>query len=232
MTIAYMLVLGGPDAIKADVQRWIQGAPAALFRAAPGLETLDLYFPDRPAKDKYHDDGGAPLAMLQAGFRSVADIEALLGGAAFRATVVAPSPGHPDGMVAVHDVMETRFYPVAGEAAPGPLTAPLSYVVRYYRPAEDEAAFIKFYVDNHPAIEAKFPGIRNIMCYIPVKWTDPTPIAPANYLLGNEVVFDSVAALEAALASEVRHEMRADFKNFPKFNGNTHYAMQRKRLAG
>jgi hypothetical protein len=40
----------------------------------------------------------------------------------------------------------------------------------------------------------------------------------------NKVVFDSPAALKAALSSPVRHEMRADFKAFPPFTGeNSHY---------
>ena len=42
----------------------------------------------------------------------------------------------------------------------------------------------------------------------------------------NKVVFDDAAALTAALNSPVRHEMRADFKNFPPFEGrNSHYPM-------
>src|SRR5262249_38062686 len=187
----------------------------------------------RSAKDPYLHDGPGPLAMLQAGFRHVKAVETLLASAGFRATVVAPSPSPPDKVTVVHDAMEERFYPVAGEAEPGPLTAPVSYVVRYERPAANEAEFIAHYVSNHPQLQARFPGIRNIMCYVPIQWRDPTPITPANYLLGNEVVFDSVEALDAALNSPVRHELREILKRFPKFAGkNTHYAMGRTRLAG
>ena len=39
--------------------------------------------------------------------------------------------------------------------------------------------------------------------------------------------------LNAALKSEVRHELRADYKTFPLSNGrNTHYAIRRQRLFG
>src|SRR5262249_39494437 len=156
-----------------------------------------------------------------------------LASAEFRATVIAPSPAPPDKVEVVHDAMELRFYPVSGEAEPGPLTAPVSYVVRYQRPTENEGDFVAHYVAHHPQIQARFPGIRSTMCYLPIAWRDPTPITPANYLLGNEVVFDSVEALDAALNSPVRHELREDFKRFPKFQGrNTHYAMRRTRLAG
>jgi len=40
------------------------------------------------------------------------------------------------------------------------------------------------------------------------------------------VVFDSAAALTAALKSPVRHEMRADYRTFPPFTGPVlHYPM-------
>ena len=42
----------------------------------------------------------------------------------------------------------------------------------------------------------------------------------------NKVVFDSQAALTAALNSPVRHEMRASFGRFPPFTGPiTHFPM-------
>ena len=50
-------------------------------------------------------------------------------------------------------------------------------------------------------------------------------------MLGNEVVFDSLAALNAALASEMRHELRRDYQGFPPFSGPvSHHAMLRERL--
>ena len=233
MTIAYFLVFSGAAEYGDAVRAWLKGAPATLYKSAPGLEALDLYTPERTAKDPYLHDGPGPLAMLQASFRTQKDLEAFLATPQFRATVVAPSPAPPDKVSAVHDAMEQRFYPVAGEAKPGPLTAPVSYVVRYQRPAANEAEFVEHYVSNHPQIQSRFPGIRSIMCYLPIPWRDPTPITQASYLLGNEVVFDSLEALNASLNSPVRHELREDFKRFPKFSGkNTHYPMRRTRLAG
>lgn len=42
----------------------------------------------------------------------------------------------------------------------------------------------------------------------------------------NRLIFDGAAALEAALNSPVRHDMRADFEAFPPFSGsNVHYPM-------
>lgn len=233
MTIAYFLVYSGPADAGEAVRAWLKGAPTALFKSASGLATLDIYEPQRAANDPYLRDGPGPLVQLQAGFRTQEALAALLASPAYRGTVVAPSPAPPDIVTAVHDAMEQHFYPVAGEATPGALKAPISYVVRYQRPAENEAEFGAHYVAHHPAIQARFPGIRSIMCYLPIPWRDPTPIAPADYMLGNEVVFDSLEALDAALNSPVRHQLRNDFKSFPKFSGkNTHYAMRRTRLAG
>jgi hypothetical protein len=49
----------------------------------------------------------------------------------------------------------------------------------------------------------------------------------------NKVVFDSPAALTAALNSPVRHEMRAAFHRFPSFTGPiTHFPMTTRTVEG
>src|SRR4029079_12134000 len=98
--------------------------------------------------------------------------------------------------------MERRFYPVADEAAAA-LRAPFSYVVRYHLPAEDEAAFVANYVASHPPTLARLPAIRNIMCYFPLRMPSPAGLPDPDYLIGNEVVFDDVAAFNRAMASPV-----------------------------
>jgi hypothetical protein len=73
---------------------------------------------------------------------------------------------------------------------------------------------------------AKFPNIRQIEICSRVDWTSALPYPRDNQMQRNKVVFDSQAALTAALNSPVRHEMRADFKEFPPFSGgNTHFPM-------
>jgi hypothetical protein len=53
----------------------------------------------------------------------------------------------------------------------------------------------------------------------------------ADYMLGNEVVFDHSEDFRAAMASQLRHELRAHFRQFPPFSGrNTHYPMNRRRV--
>lgn len=120
-------------------------------------------------------------------------------------------------------------YPVDGATAPAPRTAPVSFNVRYYAPVDDEKQFVEIYLQRHPPILAELPGVRNVLCYVPVAWTNPTALPVSNCILGNEVVFDSMNALNDALASEVRHRLRDDYNDFPVRPGpNTHFAMTRR----
>ena len=105
-------------------------------------------------------------------------------------------------------------------------------MVRYHKPAEDEAAFIRNYVDTHPPTLATLPGIRSVMCCFPLPIA-AQGLAAADYIIGNEVAFDSVAAFNTAMQSPVRQELRRHFHEFPPFSGvNTHFPMNRTRLVG
>ena len=231
MTISHFLTFSGADSDAANVGDWFAGAPAAALMALPGVETLDLYAPE-PSDDPYLNDGAGPVLTVQTGFESTDALEAGLEAAEARIAFGDFAGTPAAGCKIAHDAMELKFFPVAGESAPSPLTATLSYVVRYHRPADDEAHFADYYCTHHPPVLGKFPRIRNVMCYLPIVWRDPTQMAQADYLLGNEVVFDSVDDLNEALKSEVRHELRADYKTFPRHGLNTHYAMRRRRLLG
>lgn len=248
MTISHFLVYTGDAETGAAIRDWFAGAPAAMLIALPGVETVDLYAPessDDPYLDPQPHGGGGPVLMAQTGYRDTDALEAGLASSAFRdllddpALIPGQTPGQSPGQGGgrggglSHDAMELQSFPVAGEEAPAALAAPVSYVVRYHRPAQDETHFVEHYCAVHPPVLGKFPRVRNVICYLPIAWTDPTNIANADYLLGNEVVFDSLEDLNAALASDVRHELREDYKSFPPFYGtNTHYAMRRQRLAG
>ncbi len=234
MTISHFHVYTGDAETGAAIRDWFAGAPAAMLAALPGVETLDLYTPES-SEDPYLDpqlhDGSGPVLMAQTGFEHTDALESGLDSRAFRDLLDDATRVPGSGWGLSHDAMELRVFPVAGEDAPAPLAAPVSYVVRYQRPAQDEAHFVEHYCAVHPPVLGKFPRIRNVMCYLPIAWTDPTGIASADYLLGNEVVFDSLEDLNAALASDVRHELREDYKSFPPFYGtNSHYAMRRQRL--
>jgi hypothetical protein len=226
---------GAPDQAAVLHRRLATG----LREAAAGLTGLlgvDVYTPfDGPARDPYNHDSGGPLMMLMLDFATRDALAAAVTGGPL------PAPFAPaGGVTATGTAFERRCYPVGEDAAPAPLQAPFSYVVRYHRPADDEAAFVEDYLASHPPIEARLPGIRAIMCYLPLSRQPDGDrrgarglLPSADYMIGNEVVFDDDAAFNIAMASPVREELRAHFRALPCFAGaNTHYPMLRRRLLG
>jgi uncharacterized protein (TIGR02118 family) len=191
-----------------------------------GLLALDVYTPAAGnAADPYVREGPASAHLAKLIFPSMETFDRASQDSHFRAGLDAM-----EGAVLSATAMRRSDHPVAGATAA--LSAPFSYVVRYHRPAEDEAAFVRHYIETHPALLAQFPGIRNVLCYIPLPWRHPH-IPIADYMLGNEVVFDDIAAFNTAMASPHRHELRAHFREFPAFSGrNTHFAFDRRRVVG
>ncbi|HMK69341.1 MAG TPA: EthD family reductase [Xanthobacteraceae bacterium] len=197
------------------------------FARLGGLAWLDLYTPAAAAShDPYVQDGPAPAHLAMLGFASP---EAL--------AQAASAPAFAAGLSDINAVSCTAMrclpFPVAGENGPAQLSARFSYVVRYYRPADDEAAFVKQYLSGHPPLLGRLPGVRNVMNYIPLSWHHAAGPPAADYLLGNEVVFADADSFNAAMASPVRHELRAHYNTLPRFTGrDTHFAMERTRLVG
>ena len=105
----------------------------------------------------------------------------------------------------------------------------VSYFVNYRGESPEAGAFIDYYAATHAALLAELPGIRRLVVHTPVSWNDPFPVNRGGCLLLAQMTFDSVAALDAALASEARARARADFQRFPAFAGSvTHEAMLHK----
>jgi uncharacterized protein (TIGR02118 family) len=228
MDWVYELVCTGAASRIDDAIAWANPA-ARGWASLPGLSALDLYQPIAGgAHDPFNDDGPGPLFIAMLAFSARAALVGAIGDAEFARSL----GGRPGDLAWTGSSFERRFYSVAGEAVPGPLAAPFSYVVRYHKPAEDEAAFIRNYVDTHPPTLARLPGIRSVMCYFP-QGIVAHGVAPADYMIGNEVAFDDVAAFNAAMQSPVRHELRRHFREFPPFSGrSTHFPMNRTRLVG
>ncbi len=224
----FEIVCTGDASQTGEACAWSDAA-ARGWNALPGLAILDIYRPiTGGAHDPFNNDGPGPLFIAMLAFRSREALASAVGSAAFPGSV----GGHQAGLTFTGSSLERHFYPVAGEAKPAPLVAPFSYVVRYHKPAEDDAAFIENYIATHPSTLGQLPGIRAVMCYFPLPVV-ADGVAPADYIVGNEVTFDSVEAFNAAMQSEVRQELRRHFHEFPPFSGrNTHFPMNRTRLAG
>jgi hypothetical protein len=217
----------GISALSAEVVDWFQAGPAHLWTRLPGLSALDVYeMTAGDANDPFNHDKTGPLRVIMPDFGS---IDALLSA---RGIIEQSLSELPKGVAATATAMERKVYPAADQTQPEPLRAPFSYMVRYHRPAEDEAAFVANYIATHPQTLGKLPRIRSIMCYFPIALPIGNTSA-ADYMIGNEVVFDSVTDFNAAMQSPVRQELRAHFHDFPPFTGlNTHVPMTRTRLAG
>jgi hypothetical protein len=218
---------GGSDQ-EGAVQAWADRDAAPLWVALPGLTAVDLYQPlRRGTHDPFNNDGPGPLLIAMLQFPARAMMAEALAHPRFRQSVAARPAAAMTGTS-----FERRFYPVGGAAtAESKLRAPFSYVVRYHHPAENVEEFISHYIADHPPILGKLPEIRSVLCYLPIEQTAASILPPADYMVGNEVVFDSVDAFNAAMASPVRLELRAHFKSFPKFTGkNTHFPMMRRQL--
>jgi uncharacterized protein (TIGR02118 family) len=204
--------------------------PVELIREwadLPELLFLDLYTPvTGSATDPYVDDGASPACLAMLAVPSLDVLDRVIGEERF-AAAFARMPG---GLLTC-TAMRRSEHAVAGAAASTPLIAPFSYVVRYHRPAEDEAVFVRHYLDTHPLLLARLPRIRNVLCYVPLAWRHPVGAPAADYMLVSEVVFDHSQDFNAAMASPVRDELRAHFREFPPFSGrNTHYPMNRRRI--
>ncbi len=211
VSYCHFLTVTGPAARRAEARDWFEGAVLAVLSARTAVRSINLFTPEG-AHDPYLDDGDGPLLLVESAYDDIAAVAA-----------VTNTP--PLGLSLSQDAFEVSRQRIAGQAVER--TAEISYVVRYHRPAEDEAAFKRFYLAHHPPILAELPGVRNVRCYLPVAWSGP----PSDCMLGNEVVFDSLEALEAALASDVRDRLRADYRRFPPFTGPvSHHAMRRVRV--
>jgi uncharacterized protein (TIGR02118 family) len=87
---------------------------------------------------------------------------------------------------------------------------PAQLLVMYNQPA-DPQAFESYYYGTHVPIFAKTPGVRGVVfSRSPVTALAGSP----NIFLLAEVTFDSMADLEAGLASEAAQAAMADLPNF------------------
>ena len=228
MAVSLFLTYFGKAADGPALQGWFRDGPAAALRSS-GAEWLELYVPEA-SHDPFLDDGEGPLLIAEFGFADQTALENAAASDEFRHWLCDLSGLPVSDCRVTAEAFEVLPSPVAGESQASPRTAPVSYVVRYYRPAGDEEKFIAYYLEHHPALLGQFARIRNVLCYRPLTWQNHTGLAESDCMFGNEVVFDSLDDLDAALASEHRQHMRKDYDVFRDWAGpNTHFAMTRSR---
>jgi uncharacterized protein (TIGR02118 family) len=106
----------------------------------------------------------------------------------------------------------------------------VSYLVRYEGTSGDPERFHSHYATTHARILRDIPGIRSLILHRPTKWIDPFPVQPGDVHLLAQMVFDSSADLDRALASEARVRAREDFANFPPFAGTVRHQALRQEV--
>ena len=229
MTAVLEITCAGAAERAGALHQWCESL-ARAWQALPLIAALDCYWPTAGrASDPLVDDGAGPLLMLILEWPDAAALEA-----AVRSPALAwEFDALPAGVAVSATAMQRRFYSAAGEIASRRLSGAFAYSVRYHRPAANEAEFVAYYLSNHTPLLTRLPGIRDVICYLPLFMPNAVGLPAADTMLGNEVTFDDVDAFNAAMASEQRLALRADFQRFPPFSGrNTHYPMQRARLFG
>jgi hypothetical protein len=201
--------------------------PAALDSLLAAIPGLGRALVHRPASthDPYLHDGAPPDLALQLYFADIAALESACAG-----PLAALVPLLADAQV-TQQAMLVRAFLLPNPASPPPEHC--TYLVAYDGPADDLSAWLGYYIAHHPPIMACFPAIRAIELYTRLDVANPLPFPHATCMQRNKVVFDSPAALTAALNSPVRHEMRADYAQLPKFSGAvTHFPMLTREVEG
>ncbi|MBR0751282.1 hypothetical protein JQ604_03725 [Bradyrhizobium jicamae] len=178
------------------------------------------------AHDPYYADiSDSPRLVLHLEFGEILALERCLKLDGHLAPLARGDllPELTDAVVS-HQAFLGRQYPVPDARLDAANGRPLTYLVEYPGTAADQNAWHAFYVSHHPQIMAKFPGIRRIEIFTPAVVISELPLVARTAMQRNITVFDSADAMNAAMLSPVRDEMRRDFMNFPPFEGgNTHY---------
>jgi hypothetical protein len=199
-----------------------------IVATTPGLIN-GLVFTPWDISDLYFDDGAPPQLAFELYFEDIGDFEGALSRTGHLQTLaMADTLPTMASANAEQQAMVARSFPAPdAEFRTSPGEPHCSYLVHYPGQAEDPNEWMAYYLDHHPQIMATFPGIRQIEVCSRVDWCGFLPWPRVNYMQRNKVVFDDSDALRTAMSSHVIKDMRADFHNFPPFNGNNiHFPMK------
>ena len=199
-----------------------------IVESTPGLRR-GLVFTPETTRDPYAtpDDGPSPQLALELYFERIEQLEAAVGHAGHLQPLAMPKtlPSLVEADV-TQQAMVARLFCSGSGLQTATRQLPCTYLVHYLGKAEDLNLWTDYYLKHHPQVMARFPGIREIEFCTRFHWCGFLLCRRVYYMQRNKVVFDTAAALTAALNSPVREEMRADYKQFPPFtNDNVHYPL-------
>ena len=203
-----------------------RGRLCELLASAPGLLKAHLFTP-AAASGPFESDGPPPRLALQADFVDLPSLEAAIASDGTFAALAMPDAWPSLAGTSVrHQAMLARPFPVPSARPAHSPARTCSFLVHYPGDAADLNAWLLHYLAHHPPLMAALPEVRAIEIFTRVDWCDGLPWQRVKYFQRNKLVFDTAAALTAALASPALHALRADFRRFPSFTGgNLHYPM-------
>ncbi len=215
----------GHARLSARSHAWFQRNALRSLLSLPGILHADIYLPMDGGVDPFVAPAAGPLFAVIVHFRTEDNLRTTISSAAFERWLALM----PAGLTLTATPMSGNAYAVDEPQVEVRQTA-YRYVVRYHGSSEAAASFADHYERTHPLLLAKLPRIRAIECYRPLGVLRAPRCEPADYLIGNEVEFDSNEDLNAAMISPARVALRADFDALPRvFRSNTHVAMRRER---
>lgn len=194
--------------------------------AGVGGVSRGLVFTPEKTSDPYLGNEPSPQLAAELYFDDIAALErAAAGDGALQALGDLLPTEH-----VTQQAMLVRSFPVPDPRFQG-AGVPCTYLVGYHGPAQDLNAWLAHYIENHPPLMARMPGIREFEICTRIDWCTFLPWQRDPCMQRNKVVFDGVQALTDALRSPIRHEMREDYKRFPPFSGKVfHYPMATREL--
>jgi hypothetical protein len=234
MTVSWFCEWQAPGGTKLQLDAPDRRALVSLLSGYTGLTEGHVLTPTS-AHDPYHADmSGSPSLVLQLNFAALHPLESGLKTTGQLATLASRDflPSLANAVIS-HQAFLSREFSVPNPEIMSSDGSTLTYLVEYPGPASDVNAWHSFYVSHHPPLMTQLPAIRCVEIYTPAVVICDLPFAPRAAMQRNKTVFDSAEAMNAAMLSPVREEMRRDFKNFPPFEGgNTHYPFHTTTVKG
>ncbi|WP_204117483.1 EthD family reductase [Paraburkholderia sp. C35] len=222
MEVCFFLIGEGGDARNVFDRSGIAHIQSAA-RDAAGLRRFVLHLP--ATSDERN--AAAPFCVMQWYFDDLDLLEAALcPGGAVQAVAEHIEARVSQGTLR-QQAMAVRRFSMPHQQLSNAVDERCTYLVSYDGEADDFNAWLTHYLTWHPPLMTQLPGIRELEIYTRIDYRSPLKHDRATAMQRNKVVFDDIAALDAALASPVRARMKEDFESFPPYSGSTpHYPMR------
>ena len=224
MRFAYIAMFEHPAAVNAGVSPNDLQTIRGVIEKAPGLVRADLYCPEH-VEDVYTDDGGLRGFGFQLYFDDVETLEAAIGAKGALQAIADPAAlpslagTHVTQQAMLRRAVLNKEHVVAASGL-------CSFLVHYPGPAANLNDWLGHYLEEHPPVMKQIPGVREIEILTRIDWVDAMPWQRVYHMQRNRGVFDTTAALGAALQSPIRHVLQEHYEQFPPFEGGSiHYGV-------